>query len=81
MNLFIFLLFGLDDLNQHLLGSNDEYNFYLGDKSATFRLSKRQYSWIKCNKDFHGYYLTNYAESNFQALEHVMQSANNVKIC
>ncbi len=59
-------------------GASEDFNFYLGTETGTHRLTSRKFSWIKCNKDFRGYYLTSYSEYNFFALEHVMQNTKNV---
>ena len=32
----------------------------------------RRYTWIKCNKDFKGYYMTDYFDNNFDAIEYVL---------
>ena len=69
----------LDDNSQHLAGTIEEFNFYLGNTSASLELN-RSFSWIKCNKDFRGYFLTDYSEYNFQALEHVFTRNQTVNL-
>lgn len=61
-------LFGSE---QHITGSVKEFNFFLKDTDGSVDLD-RKYTWVKCNKDFKGYYVTDYSNDNFQALEQVL---------
>ena len=67
----------LDENSQHLNGTVLDFDFYLGSSTDSVRLD-RAYSWIKCNKDFRGYYLTTYSDYNFKAVEYVLQNGNQV---
>lgn len=58
-------------VDQHTTGDVEEFNFFLKDSEGTKTLS-RKYTWVKCNKDFRGYYITDYSDSNFNALEDVL---------
>jgi hypothetical protein len=69
----------LDDNSQHVAGSIEEFDFYLGKTSDSIELN-RSISWIKCNKDFKGYYLTDYSDYNFKALEFVMNRNQFLKV-
>ena len=61
-----------------MAGDVQEFDFYLGVESDSIELN-RAFSWIKCNKDFKGYYLTDYSEINFKALEYVL--SQNQSVC
>lgn len=55
----------------HLNGDSKEFRFVLNQKRDTFELD-REYSWIKCNSDFEGYFLVNYDEENFEAFNQIL---------
>lgn len=56
---------------EHTLGDIEEFSYFLRDSEGSIGLKKR-YTWVKCNKDFRGYYVTDYSDANFQALENVL---------
>lgn len=55
----------------HTQGFIEDFNYFLKESEGSINLS-RVFTWVKCNKDFKGYYVTDYIESNFQALEDVL---------
>jgi hypothetical protein len=61
------------------MGDTLEFDFYLGSETGSLTLN-RSYSWIKCNKNFRGYYLTSYSDYNFEAVEYVLRNSNNVSL-
>ena len=58
-------------LDQHLNGDISEFNYFMKDKEAFFDLDRR-YTWVKCNKDFKGYYATDYSRNIFSAFTHIL---------
>lgn len=58
-------------IDDPLAGDNHDFSLLLTDASAIVQLP-RQFGWIKCNKDFNGYYMTDYADSQFAAFEAVI---------
>ena len=73
----IYFNFFEDDDSAHLMGDTLDFEFYLGSEKGSLSLNGT-YSWIKCNRNFRGYYLTTYTEYNFKAVEYVMANSNNV---
>jgi hypothetical protein len=47
-------------------------NFYLDSAKISVTLDKK-YSWIKCNRDFKGFYVTDYNKANYDTLLEVVQ--------
>lgn len=58
-------------LDQHLNGDITEFNYFMKDKEAFHDLDRR-YTWVKCNKDFRGYYATDYSRNIFSAFTHIL---------
>lgn len=57
--------------DQHTTGEIREFNFFLHDESGFIDLDRR-YTWVKCNNDFRGYYILDYSEELFAALNQVL---------
>jgi hypothetical protein len=57
--------------NQHLQGSILDFKYFLTGDRAQFDLDRR-YTWIKCNKDFKGFYFTDYVNDMYQAFDQVL---------
>lgn len=53
--------------------------YLLKEQEGYIKLAK-EYTWIKCNSDFHGYYLTNYDNKNFEALNNLLRNDYSVRI-
>ena len=63
---------------QHTNGNYYNFDFFLTSQKGSIRLpSNRQYSWIKCNRNFNGYYLTSYSDYNFKVLGHLLKDQFN----
>ncbi|CAF0971628.1 unnamed protein product [Brachionus calyciflorus] len=52
-------------------GDTREFKYFLDKKQGIFELD-RNFSWIKCNSDFRGYYLVNYEERNLDILNQIL---------
>lgn len=63
--------YAFGDTSNNLDGTLEPFNFYLGSKEGSKKLDKK-YSWVKCNKDFKGFYLSSY--SNFKGLVEVFNN-------
>ena len=37
----------------------------------------RRFTWVKCNKDFRGYYVTDYYDNNYEVFEYLLEHNNN----
>ena len=59
--------------DQHAAGSIREFTYFLNDKSGQIDLDRR-YTWVKCNNDFKGYYVTDYSAQLFQAFDQILAS-------
>lgn len=68
-----------DNQDQHLNGTIKNFNFYLNSHTEAFELDEN-YSWIKCNKDFKSYYITDYSEENIKAIEYVLTNDTDKKV-
>jgi hypothetical protein len=55
----------------HLAGNVREFNFFLKERSGSIELD-REYTWVKCNTDFKGYYVTDYSEQQFDIFENIL---------
>jgi len=62
-------------LAQNLQGSIDEFTFFLTGDNEQVEFSLRQYTWVKCNKNFNAYYITAYTEDVFNAYGWVLINA------
>ncbi|CAF0936439.1 unnamed protein product [Brachionus calyciflorus] len=56
---------------QHTTGSIREFEFFLANDRDHFDLD-RVYTWVKCNKDFTGFYVTEYKNELFEVFESVL---------
>lgn len=56
-----------------------EFSYYLDQKQGSFTLDKG-YEWVKCNKDFKGFYVTNYNPTNYQNLIDVIRKFPEVSL-
>jgi hypothetical protein len=64
--------------DQHTIGSERDFKFLLTKKEDSMPLDRR-YTWVKCNQDFKGYYITDYSKEVFAAIEAVLLSNPEVK--
>lgn len=46
-------------------GTFENFNFYLGNKMGLRSLSKK-FDWVKCNRDFNGFYVNNYDANDYK---------------
>lgn len=60
-----------------LAGSIYEFTYLLSSSSGTFQLPGA-FDWVKCNKDFNGYYITDYGDAQFLSYETVMVNTPDV---
>lgn len=58
-------------------GDVEEYRYLLKSASGTLELPK-QFNWVKCNKDFNGYYITDYGDDQFNSFETVLLHSRDV---
>ena len=49
---------------------------YLFLSEQTFDTEFEKISWVKCNKDFRGYYVTDYSTENFETLAALLKKDN-----
>lgn len=54
-------------------GELKNVTFFLDSSSGTFELD-RDYSWIKCNNDFKGFYLTAYTTGGFKKFSEAVEA-------
>lgn len=52
-------------------GTVDSFQYLLTQSTGFLQLAKR-YDWVKCNKDFNGYYITDYGNQLFNSFENVL---------
>jgi hypothetical protein len=64
---------GGDDLSQI-----DNFTYYLNTKSG-FVVLEKKYTWIKCNTDFKGFYVSNYDVANYDKLIEVLSAKPDVR--
>jgi hypothetical protein len=62
---------------EHANGNFYEFDFFLTNQTGSIRLPNRKYSWIKCNRNFNGYYLTSYSDYNFKVLGYLLKDSSN----
>ena len=60
-------------LDEHLQGSVYSFEYFLRGKEARLLLD-RQYTWIKCNRNFDGFYMTDYFDTAFEAFEVLLRN-------
>ncbi len=56
---------------EHLKDGTVDFNYFLVGKEGSIELDS-SYSWIKCNKDFKGYYLTDYPVEIYEAFNELL---------
>ncbi|CAF0707260.1 unnamed protein product [Brachionus calyciflorus] len=61
----------------HLGGSTLEFVYFLQGINGQLDLDRR-YTWIKCNTDFKGFYVTDYTNNLFDAFETILLSNRSV---
>lgn len=64
----------------HTLGQIREFTYFLNAKSGSIELD-RDYSWVKCNNEFRGYYVTEYTVEQFAAFDEVLSQFDPVCLC
>lgn len=47
---------------------------------GTHELDNREFTWVKCNKDFKGYYITNYDDEIFKAFTKALENKPDVRL-
>ena len=47
---------------------------------GTHDLNNREFTWVKCNKDFKSYFITNYDDEIFKAFTKALESKPEVSI-
>ena len=57
--------------------SVDSFDYFLSIKTGSITLNK-PYTWIMCNKDFSGYYLTLYSTNMFNTLSNALLAQVNI---
>ncbi|RNA36671.1 endoplasmic reticulum aminopeptidase 2 isoform X2 [Brachionus plicatilis] len=61
----------IGDQANHVQGMTTQFKFFLtGDRD--FVDLDRVYTWVKCNKDFNGFYITDYRNELFEAFEAIL---------
>lgn len=60
-----------------LAGTLSNFTFWLTDTTGRLTIPGN-INWIKCNKDFNGYYITDYGNRLFQSFETVLLDQPNV---
>jgi hypothetical protein len=68
-----------DDVQQHLRGDTFEFEYLLQARDDEIELD-RQYTWIKCNRNFKSFYSARYSDEIVEALATVLTYGNNVSI-
>ena len=61
-----FKLFRISDIKTRILYA---FNIFLGEYPLD-----REYTWIKCNKNFNGFYVTDYFDRDFEAFEKLIKN-------
>ena len=56
---------------EHLKDGTVDFNYFLVDKEGSIELDS-SYTWIKCNKDFKGYYVTDYPIEIYEAFNELL---------
>lgn len=62
----------------HLSGDVREFTYFLSEQTGQIDLD-RPYSWVKCNNDFKGYYVTDYSLDQFSIFTSVIVNNQSVK--
>ena len=62
----------------NLVGEDVEINFFLKSINEQTVAFPRRFTWIKCNKDFRGFYLTKYSEPDFESLTDLLDTVPTV---
>lgn len=61
---------------QHIIGDVVEFEYFLTSNEGFIDLSRR-FTWVKCNRDFKGYYVTEYLDSNYEIFAFLLGNADN----
>jgi len=64
----------------HLSGDIKEFSFFLDDFEGVFDGLDRRYTWVKCNNEFRGFYVTDYAPSIFDAFTEILSNKIEVRV-
>lgn len=65
--------------DQHLSGEIKVFNVFMnGNDGSSFQLD-RKYTWVKCNTDFKGFYVTDYSAQLFSVFENILLQDKNVQ--
>lgn len=59
------------DQANHIQGATKSFKFFLKNDRDFVDLD-RVYTWVKCNKDFNGFYMTDYRNELFDAFETIL---------
>jgi hypothetical protein len=62
---------------QHINGQMVEFDYFLKSNEAFIDLSRR-FTWVKCNRDFKGYYVTEYLDANYEIFNFLLSNDDNV---
>jgi hypothetical protein len=55
----------------HLIENSVDFNFFLNESTGSIELDS-SYTWIKCNKDFRGFYVTDYPVVIYEAFNELL---------
>ena len=61
---------------QHIAGQLVEFEYFLTSTEGSIDLSRR-FTWVKCNKEFKGYYVTEYLDSNYEIFQFLLENSGN----
>lgn len=65
--------------DNHLYGMTTKFTVFMNAKSV-FTILDRDYSWVKCNENFGGFYVTDYTCDQFEVFETLLMKNQNVNI-
>jgi hypothetical protein len=64
----------------HLSGQIKEFSFFLDEFEGIYDGLDRRYTWVKCNNEFRGFYVTDYAQAIFDAFTNILTNKIEVSI-
>ena len=56
-----------------------DFTYFLNGKNGEIELDS-DYTWVKCNNDFKSFYLTNYADGDFETFSQMLETNPEVKL-